>query len=193
MWKTLFNTNLPSGRRRLFVFLLLVFSIVGFGTRYLLITLGWVGSNPTETLPQKPPEASVPKADSKEEEIPAISEADRQEAREVATNFVKAYLQYGPEKEKVFLKKVGPWVTATLQEELTPTGPQSVKSVKASRVEDYYREQNGQVIWNVWATLDKGKGKDGYEVVHEVVLIREAGSWRVQEVTPVEYPDFHGE
>lgn len=190
MWKTLFNPNLPSGRCRLFVFLLLVFSIVGFGTRHLLIHLGWVGSNP-EPIPQTPPEASVPQADSDEEEVLAISEADRKEAREVAINFVKVYLQYGPEKEKVFLEKVSPWVTASLLEELTPAGPQSVESMKANRVEDYHREEAGQVVWNVWATLGRGKGK--YEVVHEVVLIREAGKWRVQEVTPVEYPDLHGE
>lgn len=192
MWKTLFNTNLPSGRRRLFVFLLLVFSIVGFGTHHLLISLGWVGFQP-EPPPQEPSEAAVPRVDPEKEEPPVISEADRKETREIAAQFVGVYLQYGPDEKKTFLKEVGSWMTTPLREDLEPAGPQTVKSVKASRVEDYHREENGQVVWNVWAILSKGKGKEGYEVVHEVVLTREAGSWRVQEVTPIEYPDFHGE
>lgn len=190
MWKTLFNPNLPSGRRRLFVFLLLVFSIVGFGTRYLLISLGWVGS--IDTSPREPP-ASQEVPAKEEEESPAISEADREEAREVAMQFVSAYLRYGPEEKEAFLKKEGSWLTETLQEELVPAGPQSVQSVKANRVEDYHREKEGQVVWNVWATLGRGKGQGRYEVVYEVVLIRETGNWRVQEVTPIEYPDLHGE
>ena len=40
----MFNTNLPSGRRRLFLLVLFVFVVAGFSAKYLLIHLGWVGN-----------------------------------------------------------------------------------------------------------------------------------------------------
>ncbi len=194
-----FNPDLPSGRRRLFLLILLVFMVVGFGTRYLLIGWGWgqqedaPSSDPlakTDAQPGPTSEKQPSQSDS------PVTADDREEAQPIAKKFVEAYLAQGPKEKAEFLKEADPWMTDSLQSEIEedparPVGPVKVQSTEATEVQDYQREQSGQVVWNVWATVPKENGT--YEVVYEVILSQEKGDWLVQEVNQVEYPELGGE
>jgi len=183
------NLNLPSHRRILFLLLFVLFLVVGFATRYLLVELGWVdessSASSTETSEESPPveEATPPTA-------AAITEEDRQEAKEIAVRFVAAYLE--AKGKGALLREAGPWMTrefrAKFEEDSAELpGPLPVKSSEATRIEDYHLERNGKIAWDVWVTLiDK---KHRYEVVYQVILNKEEGNWKVEEVAMVEYPE----
>ncbi|PTM52179.1 hypothetical protein [Desmospora activa] len=184
-----FNPNLPSGRLRLFVALLLLFSVVGFGTRYLLIQSGWVGSSSSPVPPTQEEPPAAEQEEESPEELPPVTEEDREQARHVAEDFVAAYLSYSPDEKEKLLEEVK--LTRSLQAEIEPIGPVTVRSTEAAKVEDYQRDQDGEIVWNIWATVAKGKGN--FETVYEVVLTREGGNWRVGEVTAIEYPGLDRE
>lgn len=84
----MFNTSLPSGRRKLFLFLLVVFTIVGFGTKYVLLWLGWVDMTSDEASSWKGYSISVPSPIKPASVI--YSEVDQTEAKQVSEAFVRA-------------------------------------------------------------------------------------------------------
>ena len=181
------NLNLPSHRRILFLLLFALFLVVGFATRHLLVELGWVdefSSASTSETGESPPveEATPPTA-------ATITEKDRQEGKEIAVRFVEAYLT--KEKEG-FLREAGPWMTREFRAQFEAEsaefpGPLPVQSVEPTRIEDYVLERNGKMAWDVWVTLKEKKRR--YEVVYQVILNKDEGNWKVEEVAMVEYPE----
>ena len=181
------NLKLPSHRRIVFLLLFAQFLVVGFATRHLLVELGWVdefSSASTSETGESPPveEATPPTA-------ATITEKDRQETKEVAVRFVEAYLT---KEKETFLREAGPWMTREFRAKFEVDsgelpGPLPVKSVEATRIEDYVLERNGKMAWDVWVTLKEKKRR--YEVVYQVILNKDEGNWKVEEVAMVEYPE----
>jgi hypothetical protein len=186
------NLDLPSHRRILFLLLFVLFLVIGFATRYLLVEMGWVdessSASTTETSEGSPPVEETGPPSSPADGT--ITEEDRQEAKDIAVRFVKAYLEA---KEKgAFLREAGPWMTREFQAKLEADseelpGPLPVQSTEATRIEDYELERNGKIAWDVWVTLKEKKRR--YEVVYQVILNKDEGNWKVEGVAMVEYPE----
>ncbi|MFD1424955.1 hypothetical protein ACFQ4J_14580 [Laceyella tengchongensis] len=83
----MFNTDLPSGRRKLFALVLGVFLIVGFSVKYLLIWLGWVGGADQTSRPTQEPVAEV----GSDTESTSVTPEEVAQAKRVAEQFIQAY------------------------------------------------------------------------------------------------------
>ncbi|SEN55353.1 hypothetical protein [Lihuaxuella thermophila] len=187
----MFDTNLPSGRRKLFFFILLVFTIAGFGTKYLLFKFGWVGGQ-TKT-PEAPPSAleAGPADRQNEQEPAALTTEDVEKARQAAEMFIRSYTTRDDQTKNERLQALKPLTTPSfyqiLQEEAElsrPTGEthstsfQSLGKVDCGAV-------GKSVECLVETILQEMQGDQPaipVERVYQLTLVEESSDWLVEEV-----------
>ena len=185
----MFNTNLPSGRRRLFMLVLLVFVVAGFSAKYLLIYFGWVGNadSPEKKAQVQPQPEETGKAPAA---VPALSPEELKKVRSSADAFIRAYAARSTTNVEQWLQSVKPFATESLfsllEEETTFLKENGVKVT--SRFKEIRnlqcQEQSGEVLCLAETiTEEKENGQTiPIERVYQVSLIEENGNWIVEEV-----------
>lgn len=187
----MFDTDLPSGRRKLFFFILLVFTIAGFGTKYLLIKLGWVGGQ--AKTPVAPPSAlEAGPAEKKDEPEPAaFTTEDVEKARQAAESFIRSYTTQDDKNKDERLQALKPLTTPSfyrmLEEEAElsrPTGESHSTSFKSLGRVDC--GANGSSVQCLMETVLEEKQTDQQtlpvERVYQLTLVEEGSDWLVEEV-----------
>lgn len=172
----------PSDRRKLFLVLVLIFSIVVYGSKFMVVRLGWMEEKEVEDVPEEPPPvfSSPP------------SNQDREEARIVAEEFIKTYIS-SDLKESKSLMTSDLYASEMRDQEASRIDPAavdrnlSVIKTHSSIIQDYYLEEQGKVKITVWATIKADK--DSYEVPYWITLNRDMGRWLVEGVELGDYPE----
>ncbi len=185
----MFNTDLPSGRRRLFVLILSVFIVAGFSVKYLIIHLGWVGG--TES-----PDAGAKAANSQntepvtEPETPALSQEEIQHAQSSADAFIRAYVTRTSTDYDGWLRSLKPYVTdqlfSLLKEEADyfKSGGQTPTSQFKQLGRLQCQAELGKVgcLAETVVEQDENGKKIPIERVYQLTLIKEKGEWVIEEV-----------
>lgn len=182
----MFNTDLPSGRRKLFVLVLCVFLIVGFSVKYLLIWLGWVGG-------------AKPETGAKEEAAPVVqpepppsslSEEQMAQANAVAKQFIQAYTTIDYQHRDAWLASLEsmtkPSYYDVLKEEATRARPsegiQSTTFSKLGRIDCEALQLRVSCLAEV-VVLEKGSDESlPIERIYQLLLAADKGKWAVEEV-----------
>lgn len=137
------------------------------------------------------PEKKVPvESEPEEEGEPAsITEADREATKDLALAFMRDYLMGTPMEKMRGQMTPDTFAELAVNQEERPTV--ELQKLEATRVENYLLEQQGKLCWTVWVTVPRGK-KGTFEVAYDVTLNRVEGSWRVEGVSEVDYPEHGG-
>ncbi|MFC7443207.1 hypothetical protein [Laceyella putida] len=182
----MFNTDLPSGRRKLFALVLGVFLIVGFSVKYLLIWLGWVGGTETDAH-KKPATAPVVQP---EPAPPSISPEEVAQAKGVAEQFIRAYTTVDFKKRDVWLASLesltAPAYYDVLQEEAALARPAegtlSTSFSKLGRMDCEALESRVSCLAEV-VVLEKGENRSlPMERMYQLLLGTDEKQWVVEEV-----------
>ncbi|MBA4493655.1 hypothetical protein ACFO25_04585 [Paenactinomyces guangxiensis] len=187
----LFNRDLPSGRRKLFIFILVLFSIVGFSTKYLLIKLGWVGGQ-TETPKAPSPGSATISADPNQTDQPdGFTSEEIEKAGQTAEAFIRVYTNENQADQGQRLQSLKTFTTSALYEMLKkeielsrPTGETASASLK--KVDEVSCDTNvSSVQCSLKTTLEQKKGQDNptlIERVYQLTLVQADHKWLVEEV-----------
>jgi hypothetical protein len=186
----LFNTDLPSGRRRLFFLVLLVFTIAGFSAKYLLIKQGWVGGQ--REMSAASPQASQPVVpEPVQTDGPGYSFEELREAEQFAGEYIRIYGNRDPRRKDEWLNKLRPFTAQGLYEtlrteteEARPVDGDVVTTVKqVGRVT--CSQNGGAVSCLVECVMEERNATGGtvaLERVYDLQLTRDEADWLVQEV-----------
>lgn len=174
----MFNLDLdrPSDRRKLFILLVFLFSILVFGAKWIW---GSIEEEQVEAVPEDLPPAfsSSP------------SQLDREEARQIAEEFIKIYISLDLKESKSLM--TFDFYESELRNlklsRINQDEDLSVVKTHSSIIQDYYLEEQGKVKVTVWATIKSGK--DSYEVPYWITLNSDTGSWLVEGVELGDYPE----
>lgn len=186
----MFNPDLPSGRRKLFLFILLVFTIAGFSAKYLLIELGWVSNQATESKHITSP-GNEPNSQAESGNQPIFTQEDIQNAQQIATSFLPVYVTSNDSDQDERLVKLKPLITsqffAVLKEEAELARPTSEKlSTRLERLGNINCELDGIYVKCLIETVIEEKESNGQkksvEKVYQILLVQEGREWLVQEV-----------
>ena len=183
----MFNTNLPSGRRRLFLLVLVVFVVAGFSAKYLLMYFGWVGN---ADPPKKETQAQPEEVGNKPEGLPALSAAELEKVRSSADAFIRAYATRNTTDVDQWLQSVKPYATdsllSLLEEETKFLKEHGVKiTSQLKEITNFScQEQSGKVQCLVETITEENEnGKTiPIERVYQVTLVKENGNWIAEEV-----------
>lgn len=114
----MFQTHLPSGRRRLLLFIFILFTIAVFGTRYLLLLFGW-GEKQTDSTPKNQSEQTVSVVEQQQESHSATFTAEQlQQAKVIAEKFIKLYTQRDLSLPEVWFQSMESMLSPDYKEEL---------------------------------------------------------------------------
>lgn len=113
----MFQTQLPSGRRRLLLFLIILFTIAVFGTRYLLLLLGW-GEKQTDSTPKNQSEQTEPVVEQQENHSTTFTAEQLQQAKVVAEKFIKLYTQHDLSQSEEWFQSLESLLSPSYAEEL---------------------------------------------------------------------------
>ena len=181
----MFQTQLPSGRRRLLVFLLVLFTIAVFGTRYLLLTLGWVGKQTDSTSKQTPQQVNI----EKKLEQPSFTPEQQRQARKTAEEFLKRYTERDLSQSEEWLQSLRNMLSTDYAEELRMEAERSRPTVlikktnfQAIRRSTCYPNEE-KIACHLEATTEEVDGKDQATLVdknYEVILSLQNGNWKVE-------------
>ncbi|MBA4603780.1 hypothetical protein [Thermoactinomyces mirandus] len=185
----MFNTDLPSGRRRLFVLILFVFIVAGFSVKYLLIHLGWVGDGGNTEVGAKA-ENSKNMVPVNEPDIPALSQEEIQRVQITARAFVRAYVTRTSADYDGWLRSLKPYVTdqlfSLLEEEANyfESGGQTPTSRFKQLGRINCQDDLGKVgcLAEMVVEQDENGKKIPIERVYQLTLIKEKGEWLIEEV-----------
>ncbi len=186
----MFDTILPSGRRKLFFFILLVFTIAGFGTKYLLIKLGWVGGQ-AKTPEAPPPALAGPEKKMDEPEPASIRAEDVEKARQTAEAFIRSYTNQNDKDKKERLQALKPLTTPSffqlLEKETELSRPAGeVSSTSFQSLERADCNASGNSVQCLLETVVAERKADQeaipVERVYQLTLIEENSDWLVEEV-----------
>ena len=183
----MFNTNLPSGRRRLFLLVLFVFVVAGFSAKYLLIHLGWVGNAGQQ---DKKPQSQPEQTSNPEEVLPTLSPEQLQKAQQTADAFMRAYANRNTDEVDRWLQSVKPYASdsllALLEEETNFLKEKGVKFISVLKeIHNLHcQEQSGEVRCLAETVAEESEnGKTiPIERVYQVTLTEQNGNWIAQEV-----------
>lgn len=178
------QTNLPNKRRLgLFLLILVLFAVTVFGTRYLLVALGWVGGETDSSTTQKQPPQIQQSTTS------SLTSAEVQQAKSLAESFIQRYTERD-------LRKSTAWFQS-IQEDLHPTLAEEIQSevenarptvlVQATQFQTLQRstchplEEKVQCHLSVGIkTIDKQQQTTQSDKVYELILSRVNGKWKVE-------------
>ncbi|MGA8943518.1 MAG: hypothetical protein WB502_12525 [Thermoactinomyces sp.] len=185
----MFNTDLPSGRRRLFVLILAVFVVAGFSVKYLIIHLGWIGDAGSREVTGRT-EDSKNVESVMEPEIPALSQAEIQRAQSVADAFIRAYVTRTSTDYEGWLRSLKPYVTdqlySMLEEEANyfKSGGQTPTSQfkQSGRLQCQDELGKAGCLAEIVVEQDENGEKILIENVYHLSLIKEKGDWVIEEV-----------
>lgn len=185
----MFNTDLPSGRRRLFFLILSVFIIAGFSVKYLIIHLGWVGDAHSPEVRDET-ENSQNEEPVMEPEIPALSQAEIERAQKSADAFIRVYVTRTSADYDGWLRSLKPYVTDQLhslfEEEANyfESGGQTPTSQFRQLGRLQCQDQLGKVgcLAETVVEQDENGKKIQIERVYQLILIKEKGEWVIKEV-----------
>lgn len=114
----MFQTQLPSGRRRLLFFLIVLFTIAVFGTRYLLLLFGW-GEKQTDSTPKNQSEQTESVVEQQQESHSATFTAEQlQQAKVIAERFIKLYTQHDLSQSEEWFQSLESLLSPSYAEEL---------------------------------------------------------------------------
>ncbi|WP_124726619.1 hypothetical protein [Staphylospora marina] len=187
----MFNTETSSGRRRLFLLVLLVFLVAGFTAKHLLIRLGWVGGGRSEAEHPRMVEAPVSQPAGSEEGTGKQS-PDLKEAEAFAARYLVMYASRDPAKKAERLNGLRPHTTAEffaiLEEEANGARPTAENEV--TTVSDITRgscEEDREAVTCILQCSLVERGRDGKEIlteqVYELRLIRDGSGWKTEGVS----------
>ncbi|QKI80589.1 hypothetical protein [Kroppenstedtia eburnea] len=134
---------------------------------------------------QEPFEAEGTDAVVKEDE----AEQAREETKQVAARFIRAYLSFDAKDPEKKLKEVRPYLSSTMAEGWEGLDyPDGIKKAKVLKVETAAgAEDVGDWVWTVKAqtetTFDRGGAEKAWSM-YEVVVGIEDDKWVVEEVNP---------
>ncbi|MBH8598990.1 MULTISPECIES: hypothetical protein [unclassified Thermoactinomyces] len=180
----MFQTDLPSHRRRLLVFVLVVFLVVGFAVRFVLVKLGWTDQpRPTATEPSAPSaEPSEPAAVSSlpPEELSAVTET--------ANRFIRAYTTIDFSDRSKWLHALdgltGKEFYQYLQEEATARPADGLTATSFGKIERLQCSGSGLTASCIGAVVvqeQKGQQFTPVERVYQLSLAKEGEHWVVEE------------
>lgn len=181
----MFRSDLPSGRRRLFLFVCAVFLIAGFSVKALIYEMGWVGKSENTQKPIKPAEMNDGQ---QAPEPPSHSEEDLQEAKSVVEAFLPLYIANHPDQKEKRLEELKKLTTTSffevLKEESDSARPVE-EGIQAKLQQVEQLECSGEDSMHCVAVTtieEQGKEKLLVEKVFVVFLAEEKGNWLVREV-----------
>jgi hypothetical protein len=180
----MFQTDLPSHRRRLFIFVLVVFLVVGFAVRFVLVRLGWTDppAPPVKAPVSTQPEPSEPAAAS------SLSPAELGEVTETAERFIRAYTTVDFSDRSKWLGAldglVGDAFYRFLKEEATARPAEGEKATSFSKLERLQCSGSGSAascIAGVVVQEQREKQSIPVERVYQLTLAKEGDNWVVEE------------
>lgn len=184
----MFQTNLPSGRRRLLIVLIVLIAIVVFGMRYLLVSFGWVGEQ-TEVSSQTESQFKQQTQLSTEEPETSISKAELNAAKQMAESFIKRYTQHDFSQSEAWLKSFQADLHSAFAEEMQLEAEHSRPTMLVQQVnfQALKRSACDPVAEKVHCHLEvttetiDGQGQATLnDKGYEVILIKENGNWKVE-------------
>lgn len=181
------RTHLPSRRRRmLLLWTIILFTVAVFGTRYLLLTFGWVGQQ-TDSTPKHPsPQSEV--NDPPESRTEFTSE-QLQQAREAAQDFIKLYTQRNLSQSETWFQSFEAMLTPYYQEELRLEAERSRPTmlVRETRFQAIKRStchsNRERVHCHLEVTTEEIDAQEQATLVdkhYEVILSLQNGNWKVE-------------
>lgn len=183
----MFQTQLPSGRRRLFVFLLILFTIIVFGMRYLLLALGWVEKQTDSTSKQTTEQMDVESSPNANQ--PTFTSEQLMQARQTAENFLKRYTQRDLAQSQVWFRSFANMLSPKYAEELRMEAEHSrptvlVKEIKFQTIKRSTCHPNHEnVSCHLEVTTEEVDAQDRSTLVdknYEVILSLQNGNWKVE-------------
>jgi hypothetical protein len=182
-----FRSDLPSERRRLFIFVCAVFLVVGFSVKALIYELGWVGGSSEQAIKPITP-AETRNQPNIRESPPAFTEEDRMKAKSVVEAFLPLYVtHYSGEKEKR-LAELERYTTPAFFEllkaeadEARPSGENVETQMKQIERVECSGEESLQCL-AVMIVEEKGKETLLVEKVLAVFLTKDEENWLIREV-----------
>lgn len=182
----MFRSDLPSERRKLFIFVCAVFLVVGFSVKALIYELGWVGGNSEQTI--KPATPAEHRDRQNIPEPPSFSEEDRLKAKAVVEDFLPLYVTTQSDQKDKRLAELKKYTTPDFYEVLKteadasrPTG--EIAETQMKQMERV--ECSGQESMHCVAVLiveEKGKETLLVEKVFALLLTKDKENWLVREV-----------
>lgn len=176
--------QLPSGRRRLLLLIIFVFTIVVFATRYLLVTLGWVGQQAGST-----PQTKQEKQQVTSNQPTTLTAKEIQEAKQVAESFIQRYTHHDLSQSKTwfqsFVKDLHPDYAEEVRLEAERSRPTVIvqktlfKGIKRSTC-DPTDEQVRCHLEVTIETIDQQQQGILMDKVYEVITSRQNGNWKVE-------------
>mgnify|MGYP001363493691 CR=1 FL=1 len=181
----MFQTQLPSGRRRLLFILLILFTIAVFGTRYVLIALGWVGKQTDPTAEQSLKQTQM----DHQLQQATFSTEQLQQAKETAETFLQRYTQRDLHRSEAWLNSFVNLLSPEYAEELRMEAERSRPTVlvKKTNFQAIRRSacypQEEKVSCHMEATIEEVDVQDRATMVdknYEVILSLQNGKWKVE-------------
>lgn len=184
----MFNTNLPSNRRRFLLLVLFSFIVVGFLTKYLLLSLGWVDGSASEAKPRSNTSAFPPIAPV-EPNGAFRSPAELSAAQQIAEQFIQPYTNRQTKQDE-WLSQLKPMITEnfyeTLKVEIESARPvQSTQHDQFQKITQANCEEFGAKVDCLLEIVVIGKVNNEQvpmEKVYQVILQQQGRDWRVEEV-----------
>lgn len=182
----MFQTQLPSGRRRLLFLLVMVFAATVFGMRYLLVSLGWVGGQPDpsamKTSGQEQQQESIPSPE-------PVNQAEMNHIKQSAESFIKRYTEHDLMKSKEWFQ--------SLQADLHPSFASQIRLetersrptmlVQRTRFKQLNRSTCDSVAEKVHCYLEVTTESIDYQQeailtdkIYEVILSSENKNWKIE-------------
>ncbi|TCS96956.1 hypothetical protein [Hazenella coriacea] len=182
----MFNTNLPSDRRRLLLLVLFSFIVVGFLTKYVLLSLGWVDGSISESKPH--PVVSDPSPVAPVEQNETLPPAELSAAQQVAEQFIQPYANQVNKSE--WLSQLKSLMTdefyETLKMEVELARPvQGVQSSQFQKITNKSCEAVGIKVDCLLETVvieQVDNQQRPVEKVYQVILQKQGSDWLVEEV-----------
>ncbi|PPA68692.1 hypothetical protein [Jeotgalibacillus proteolyticus] len=195
--------NSKSDRIKLFLFILVIFLVIGFSTTYVLRSIGSEEAdtvNQSEETPEETEafvssdevesEASLEDETNKYNQTEHFTEEQLAESKEAAVEFVHAYHPYNAEEPTEYLETAKPHITDSLYGSLKEDGrrevlERSILTVNDTQVTEVVNPSSIVVRWNVMVT-GEAQSIDGSKTDTEdwyLVGLREReGEWLVEDV-----------
>lgn len=104
------NTDKPGGRRLLFIILVVIFAVVVFTVRYILIALGWIGGEEELKKPQEKTQIEKPLDPTPNQ----IEETEMNAAKKVVEKIIPLYLTKDYNNLDGWLSQMKPYLSDKL-------------------------------------------------------------------------------
>lgn len=180
------QTHLPSGRRRLLLLIIILFTVAVFGTRYLLLTFGWVGKQ-TDSTPEHPSKQT--EADKQQESPTTFTPEQLQQAKEAAQTFIKLYTQHDLSQSEAWLQSFEAILAPHYKEELRLEVERSRPTVLVAKI--HFQaikrstcQSNGERVYcYLEVTTEEINAQEQGVLVdkhYEVILSLQNGNWKVE-------------